>query len=174
MIRSGILGEDDPVELINGCLVTKMPKSPLHSTTTGLLEEAITRLLPSGWCLRVQEPVTTSDSEPEPDLALVRGRRRDFARRHPTPKEVVLVVEVADTSLVRDRTIKKHLYAATRIPQYWIVDLTERSVEVHARPTGTGGSATYRSKKVFKPGQRIPLRLDGRIVGGIDAGEIFP
>ena len=77
MIDAGILDEDDPVELLEGWLIPKMPKNPPHSFTTDLTREALAGLLPTGWYVRGQEPITTEDSEPESDVAVIRGDRRD-------------------------------------------------------------------------------------------------
>src|SRR5438105_9177634 len=99
MADHGILGEDDPVELLEGWLVHKMTKHRPHVLTTLLVRRALDRLLPNGWYVDSQEPVTTTESEPEPDVSVVRGEPRDFQDRHPAPEEVALVVEVAETSL---------------------------------------------------------------------------
>src|SRR6266545_7649231 len=109
IIRAGILTADDPVELLEGWLVTKMPKNPRHSVVTQQTREALVRVLPSGWYVNTQEPITTEDSEPEPDVAVVRGERRQYLDHHPGPQDVPLVIEVADSSLQRDRTLKKRL-----------------------------------------------------------------
>lgn len=100
MISAGILTDDDPVELLEGWLVFKMPKNPQHRLATQLTREALTRLIPAGWFVDTQEPITTYDSEPEPDVMIVRGQPRDYANRHPVPAEIALVVEVADATLV--------------------------------------------------------------------------
>ena len=105
MIRFGILTDDDPVELLEGWLITKMPKNPPHRLSTQLTREAIARLLPPGWYVDAQEPITTEDSEPEPDVVVVRGERHDYRDHHPREHDVALVVEVADTTLQRDRTL---------------------------------------------------------------------
>jgi len=121
MIQAGILTEDDPVELLEGWLVTKMSKNPRHTFVTQLARDVVASLLPPGWYVNAQEPVTTKDSEPEPDVAVVRGNRRQYIDHHPGPQDIALVVEVADSSLQRDRSLKKRLYAAAGIPVYWIV-----------------------------------------------------
>src|SRR4051812_36814523 len=122
MIRAGILTEDDPAELLEGVLVQKMPKNPAHVLAKLLLVEALRKILPAGWFVNDQDPVTTRDSEPEPDVAVSRGSPRDYPTRHPGPKDTPLVVEIADSSLRRDRGLKKRLYARARIPEYWIVN----------------------------------------------------
>src|SRR5262249_46180523 len=103
MIDSGILTDEDHVELLEGWIVPKMPRNPPHDTVISVIHnQELGPLLPAGWFCRVQAAVTTDDSEPEPDLAVVRGRERDYLRKHPTPRDMGLVVEVADTTLRRD------------------------------------------------------------------------
>ena len=116
MIQSGILTDDDPVELLEGWLVSNMPKNPPHSVATQLTRQVLERFLPAGWHVDTQEPITTDTSEPEPDVTVVRGDRRDYLDHHPGPEDVALLVEVADASLQRDRGSKKRLYARARIP----------------------------------------------------------
>src|SRR3954470_13780908 len=111
MIDAGVLTDDDPVELIEGILVYKVPKKPRHRIALAKLQRSITPLLPSDVSLQTQEPITLSDGEPEPDAAIFRGKPEDYPQRHPGPNEVLLVVEVADTTLARDRGIKLRSYA---------------------------------------------------------------
>jgi hypothetical protein len=85
MIEAGILTEDDQLELLEGFLVTQMPKNLAHRFTTQSLREVLTAFLPAGYLVDDQEPITTVDSEPEPDIAVIRGVRRDFLNRHPSP-----------------------------------------------------------------------------------------
>src|SRR5258708_2070087 len=99
MVQTGILTEDEPVEFLKGWLVVKMSKNPPHRTATGLTRDALTRLLPPGFFLESQDPFTTPDSEPEPDVGVVRGERRQFNDHHPGPGDLALVIEIADTSL---------------------------------------------------------------------------
>jgi Uma2 family endonuclease len=113
MVRSGVLSEDDPVELLDGWLVVKMPKNPPHCSSTAGTRDALTSVLPVDWSVRSQEPITLSTSEPEPDLVVVRGDRHRYGQRHPGPQDIALVVEVADTSLERDQ----QLQAATLCPR---------------------------------------------------------
>ena len=126
MIRAGFLTEDDPIELLEGWLVTKMPKNPPYTLATQLAREALTRLVPSGWHVTDQEPITTTDNEPEPDVVVARGSRRDYVESHPSPSDIALVVEVSDATLQRDRTLKLRVYANARITSYWMLNLQER------------------------------------------------
>src|SRR5262245_50936971 len=99
MAEAGVLAEGAPVELLEGLLITKMTKGPPHDVLIHLTRDAIADLLPRDWSLRVQSAITTADSEPEPDLAVVPGPARRYLKAHPRPKEIALVVEVADASL---------------------------------------------------------------------------
>lgn len=162
MIRSGILTEADPVELLEGWLVTKMAKNPRHTLATQLTSDAINAVLPSGWFINVQEPITTLDSEPEPDLAIIRGMRRDYADRHPHPNEIELVIEVADTSLQRDRTSKMRLYAFAEIPTYWIINLPEQRIEVYSLPKSEAGNAGYQKQAYYSELDTVALVIQGQ------------
>lgn len=173
MIRFGILTEDDPVELLQGYLVNKMPKNPPHSLVTQQTRDELDKILPSGWFLNVQEPVTTEDSEPEPDVSAVRGTRRQFRERHPGPADVGLVAEVADTSLRRDRGSKKKIYARARIPVYWIINLLEQTVEVYTEPSGSGNKADYQQRQDFGLGKKVPVVLDGKVVARLAVRDLL-
>ncbi len=170
LIRSGGLTSDDPVELLEGLLVFKMPKKGTHSTATGKCRRVVEALLPPGWHYRSQEPVTLADGEPEPDGAVVRGGVDDYADRHPGPADVALVIEVADTTLARDRTGKLRSYARAGIPAYWIVNLVDRQVEVYADPA----AADYRWRAVFTADAAVPLVVDGEAVGDVTAAAVLP
>lgn len=135
MIAEDILTEDDPVELLEGVLVTKMPKNPPHSLATQLVRDALAKLFSSGWSVSAQEPITLAHSEPEPDVSAVKGERRQYLNHYSSAEETPLVVEVADSSLSRDRKLKKRIYAAAGIPVYWIVNLAKQRIEVYTEPS---------------------------------------
>src|SRR5207249_1549656 len=99
MIAAGILTEDDPVELLGGWLIRKMAQKPAHPIAVDLLREAFASRLARPFYIRTQAPTTVPEGEPEPDVALVRGDRSEYVQRHPRPDELLLVAEVADTSL---------------------------------------------------------------------------
>jgi Uma2 family endonuclease len=174
MIAGGILADDEPVELLEGWLVPKMVKNPPHSTARHLTTKALEKLLPSGWHVRSQEPITLADSEPEPDIAVVRGDPGQYRLRHPGPEEVALVVEVADASLARDRTIKKRLYARAGIPVYWIINLQERRIEVFADPFSTGEFPDYRRHEDYAAEVEVPVMIQGREIGRIGVAAVLP
>lgn len=174
MIAKGVLTEEDPVELLEGLLVPKMPKNPAHALALRLLRRILEALLSSKYQLLTQDPLTTADSEPEPDAAVVRGSLRAFATRHPGPDDVCIVIEVSDSSLSRDRGTKKRVYARSGAPLYWIINLKAECVEVYADPVVKGQQADYRTKTVYTKKDSIPVVLDGREVGRISVKEILP
>jgi len=174
LIETGILREGEPVELLEGWIVTKMGRNPPHDLAVSLAEYEIDRRLPAAWFRRVQSAVTTAGSEPEPDIAVVRGPRRRYAKQHPTPQDTALGVEVADTSLAHDRGFKASVYAKASIPVYWIINIPESHVEVYTDPTGPGPSPCYRQRQDFRLGTDIPLVLDGQEVGRIPVQDLLP
>jgi Uma2 family endonuclease len=130
LVEAGLLS-DARVELLLGALVSMSPQGPLHADVVRRFAEPLMRELPREFHTRVQSPLAVSDdSEPEPDLAVVPAA--DYSRAH--PRRALLVVEVADASLQKDRGIKAALYATAGVDEFWLVNLTERVVEVHRRP----------------------------------------
>ena len=162
--------DDAAVELLEGILVQKMSKDPIHSATTGILQDLLLKLLPIDRVLSLGEPITTSDSEAEPDISIVRGKRTDFLQRHPTPAETDLVIEVANSSLSRDQTLKLRVYAAAGCAEYWIVNTTDRIIQVCGSPRGRG----YETQRIFRRGDRVAVALKGQAIGHIDLDEVFP
>ena len=124
-----------PVELLRGTIIDKMSKSPLHFTTVEDLREILLGQIQPGVILRAEGPLTFVDSEPEPDLCIVKGTKADFRHTHPTTAE--LVIEVAVSSLEIDR-IKAHIYAEAGVKEYWIVLPEERRAEVYRSPSPAG------------------------------------
>ena len=140
LIETGFLGPGDKIELLGGQLCVSEPQNNPHATAISLGLEAIRHALAPGWHVRVQLPIALDDeSEPEPDLAVVSGGPRDYADH---PSRPALVVEVADSSLALDREHKGSLYARARLPEYWIVNLVDRVLEVH-RESGPDAGAPY-------------------------------
>jgi Uma2 family endonuclease len=145
MIEAGTLGEDDHVQLIAGAVVAMTPQGPAHALVIQNLTRLVAQGLAADLALRPQLPLTLpDDSEPEPDLAVV--RLEDARSREHHPRTALLVVEVAGESLRLDRQTKAALYARGGIPEYWIVNLAETTVEVHRDPDPETGD--YRAKAV--------------------------
>lgn len=171
---AGVFPEDESVELLEGWIVPKMNRNPRHDATIELVQACLLRLLPSGWSLRVRSAIVTDDSQPEPDLAVVRGTARERALQHPRASSTALVVEVADTSLAIDQTVKARIYAKAGIPRYWVVNLIADEVEEYTQPVSSGDSSHYASTSVFRRGEQILLVVDGAELGAIAVGELLP
>lgn len=140
LVNLGVF-EGEPIELIGGQLVVAEPQYPYHASAISAAEYAVRAILPPGWIVRTQLPVSLDDeSEPEPDLVVVPGRPADYRDSHPA--RPVLSVEVAESSLDFDRQHKGSLYARAEIPDYWIVNLVDRILEVYRDP-GPDPSAPY-------------------------------
>lgn len=166
MRETGILDEDEPVELIDGLLVYKdrggaMPVSPLHSFVTHRMTRLAPALEEQGCHLRLENPVTLPPNhEPEPDGAVVRGGPEDYLERHPGPADVLCVIEVSDSSLRSDRTTKQGVYAAAGIVQYVIVNLVEGRIEVYENPNAT--ERCYGVVRVLHRNDTISLHVGGQ------------
>lgn len=173
--EAGVITEDDHVELLEGLIVPKMIRNPSHDVTVSLVETALRRRLPDDWVVRVQSAVSTEDSEPEPDVAVVRGPIRRYLEEHPRPADVALVVEVADTSLDRDR-LKARIYARAEIPTYWIINLPESRIEVYSEPSTSPASVVsgYNITDVAGIDDVVPLPIEGRRVAEIPGRELLP
>ena len=126
-------GNGRRTELVHGVVIEKMSKSPLHSSIAKLLYDHLHTAVPSDYSVRQDQPLTLRDSEPEPDIAVVRGSVQDFRTRHPS--SAALAIEIAINSINLDRE-KVALYAEAGVEEYWIVLPAERRVEVHRRPEG--------------------------------------
>ena len=171
--QSGVLTDDERVELLEGRIVTKMIHNPPHDAVVGLVNQSVAATLPSGWHTRIQSSITTTDSEPEPDVAVVRGSIRDFMTRHPQAADLALVVEVADSSLTRDRE-KRRLYARAGVPCYWIVNLIDKRLEVYSEPTGPCQSPAFRQETILDTTQVVTLAIETHPVGQISVKDLLP
>ena len=172
LVKLGLLGEDDQLELLEGWPVKKIAKNPLHDGTVDQVNLLLASRLPSGWYVRVQNVLTTDDSAPEPDLAIVRGQPKDYRDRHPDPQDVALLIEVADSSLARDRQ-KRCLYARAGVTHYWILNLLDHQLEVFSEPTGQGIAADYAQRDVLTSRQKVSLRIPGQREIKISVAELF-
>ncbi len=155
-------------------LLQKMAPNPPHSTCVRLLRESIAALLPSDWFYDSELAVTLRDGEPEPEGAILRGQILDYASRHPGPDDAALIIEVADTSLRRDRGIKLRSYARAGIACYWIVNLIDRCVEVHHDPQPADNPPTYRSRTAYTETDEVPVDAAGKSLGKIAVASVLP
>ena len=173
MIDAGILDDEDRVELLENFVVLEVPRNPQHDNGIDRVHEALLPRKPRGWRLRIRSAITLSDSQPEPDLALVRGDLNSFELTHPGPADCGLLVEVANTSLLRDKQDKARIYARAGIPTYWIVNLVDSRVEVFEQPSGPAPAPAYSVTRTYEPGWDVPLSVDGTTVGPIPAADLL-
>jgi Uma2 family endonuclease len=171
LVECGFFQPGDRIELIGGQLIVAEPQNSPHATAVGLAEDALRAAFGSGWVVRGQSPIALDDeSEPEPDVAVVPGTRRDYREGH--PQRPVLTVEVADSSLIADRQIKGSLYARAGVADYWIVNLVDHLVEVCRDPVPDSAAAygwAYRSVELRGRGAVIsPLALPVAVVAVAD------
>jgi Uma2 family endonuclease len=151
LVASGILSPEERVELLEGDIVRMWPQGPAHALATRNAEEALREAFRAGFDVRVQMPFDgDGDSVPEPDVAVVRGHRRDYFQSHPSA--AVLIVEVSDTTLDYDRRRKGPTYARANVLDNWIVNLVDRRIEVHRDPTPDLG---YQTVQNFLPGESL-------------------
>ncbi len=152
MIETGILKDDDRVELLNGAIVTMAPIGSRHFSSVNRIDLLLKLRLWDKAVVSIQSAVTLRpDSEPQPDIALYRLRADVYASGLPEAVDTLLIIEVADSTLSHDRQIKVPLYARAGIPEVWIVDLVARRVEVYRSPSPEG----YRELRYASPGERI-------------------
>jgi Uma2 family endonuclease len=138
MAEAGVFRPDERVELIGGRIVTMSPQNSPHFTAICLVEDRFRAIFGAGYVVRVQGPLDLSpSSQPEPDIAVVRGNVRDYASAHPTT--ALLIVEVSESSLTFDRGEKACLYASAGIPEYWLVNLLDRRLEAYRDPVSMTG-----------------------------------
>jgi Uma2 family endonuclease len=171
MVKYGILPDTNRLELIEGRIVEKDVKDPEHPTIVDLTRQAIERILPPGWYVRKEDPVRipTRKSEPEPDLSIVRGSIKDYAKRHPGPEDVALVVEVTRSTVAKDRALAR-TYGGGGIPAYWIVNVEKNRLEVYEGPI----DGKYPAPRSLSQRESVTLTIDGREVGRIAVADLFP
>ncbi len=165
---TGVWAGRRPV-LLRGVVWEQGPMNPPHALGVELLVEALRAVFTVGWRVRMQLPLVLGlDTDPFPDVAVVPGSPRDFATRHPTT--AALVVEVSDTTLALDLTVKAELYAASGIADYWVLDLNARTLHVlrDPRPVAAGGHS-YRDVRVLGPADSVaPLAAPAGLVAVAD------
>lgn len=151
-VEAGIFTTDDKVELLDGEVIAKMPQNGPHQVTTGLVSDVLRAAFGTAYHTRDEKAVNLSDlSKPEPDVAVVRGNRRDYLQAAPAVGDIALLVEVSDSTLIQDRVRKAALYAEAGIAEYWIVNLQDRVLEIHRDPAG----GAYRTKTTHEPGDAV-------------------
>jgi hypothetical protein len=182
MIATGILPEGEPIELLDGFLVRKdrsrcgedpMTVGHEHVLVLGKIGRLTAEIERLGCYLRIQQPITLQpDNEPEPDAAIALGTVEDYAGRHPVPGEITCLIEVADSSLQRDRITKQRIYADHAIPQYLIVNLVDGVIEEHRDPRP--GTGRYGEVITIRAGEVLKIRIAGDQHMEIPAASLLP
>ncbi len=152
MTEAGILPEESGWEVIDGYLIDKMSIGSKHASTVKRLNKLLTALAGNDAIVSIQDPVHIDDyNEPEPDVALLKPREDFYAESHPTPHDVLLLIEVSDSTIEYDREIKKTLYADAEIAEFWLVNLREETVECYSQPK----NGTYRLARILEKGETV-------------------
>ena len=162
MVAAGVLGEDDRVELVEGEIVEMAPVGARHAASVNALARLLQRQVGDRALVSVQNPVRLSPrSEPQPDLAVLAWRDDGYRDELPGPADVLLVVEVAESSVATDRDVKLPLYGRAGIGEAWLVDLPAGTIEVHTAPSPAG----YRERSVHGIGALVsPVGLAAVVV----------
>ncbi len=148
MAQAGVLGEDDRVELLDGEIVEMTPIGSPHAACVDRLNVLLQQAVAGRGIVRVQGPIRLdAHSEPQPDLSILKPRSDFYSAAHPTPPDVLLVVEVADSSVTYDRGLKVPLYARAAITETWLVDLPNECVEIFSQPSPHGYQASRRAMR---------------------------
>ncbi len=168
MAEAGILGEDDRVELINGEIIDMAPIGESHAATVGRLTRVLVMAFTDQAIVWPQNPVRIDRlNEPQPDFAVLRPRTDFYEAGKPGPADILLLIEVSDSSLAYDSTVKLPLYAKSVIGEVWIVDLKRRVVDVYWQP----GDESYANSATYRPGEAITLALAPEIT--LEVAQIF-
>jgi Uma2 family endonuclease len=161
MAEHGLLGEVRQVELINGDIIDMSPINSKHARIVDLITEALILHLRGEAIVRAQNPLSIGKkSEPEPDVLVAKFEHNRYGENHPVPGDVLLLIEVADSSLSFDRSIKKELYAKAGIPEYWIINLADEQVEIFQQPQ----DGEYQQMAVVKKTDHFSTTIQGEEV----------
>ncbi|MGH8002186.1 MAG: Uma2 family endonuclease [Brasilonema sp.] len=174
LISLGFLTEGDTIELIRGELIQMTAKGTPHTVCGSILCRQLDRLLGDRAVIRGQDPITLlNHSEPEPDVVIARGRDEDYLPHHPYPEDILLVVEISDSTLTYDQTTKLTLYAEAGISDYWIVNLQARQLERYTQPyQNIQGEFNYLSKQISLANHSV--QIPGFEDALLDLSRIFP
>lgn len=152
MIEAGILTEDDRLELLEGEIIKMAAIGPRYAMCVNTLAALLITKLKKSVIVGIQSPIELSDSsEPEPDISIVKKRADRYADKHPTPDDIFLVIEVADSTVETDRRCKIPAYAHAGIPEVWLVDLNNDRIEIHTQPD----QGFYREVRIVTREQRV-------------------
>lgn len=174
LIDWGFFAKNERVELIRGEIIKMSPKRTPHSVCNSLLWKALYDLIGNQAEIRVQEPIFISpNSEPEPNIVIAIQQDDNYLSSHPTPKDILLVIEIADSTLKYDQETKLSLYAEAGISNYWIFNLVTRHLEVYHQPfQDRKGQFAYRSKQIILSNETVKLPQFDSL--NLDLSQVFP
>jgi Uma2 family endonuclease len=164
--------EGEPVELLEGYLVEKGMRNPPHEMSLRRLTARLPQRVP-GWFLQIQGAISLGESEPEPDGVLLRGDETSCDGRLPTAADIGLVIEISDSTLGFDRRDKGRIYSRAGIPVYWIINVSDRQIEVYSDPDTAANPPAYRARSDFHNGDAVAITLDGAAVGTIAVSDLL-
>lgn len=168
MYDAGILSEEDKLELIHGELIQKSPIGSRHALVVNRLNLLLVPKIQEPYFLSVQNPIQLSDfSEPEPDLAIIKGPMDRFEQEHLKANDTALLIEVSDTTLEKDQEVKLPLYAEAGIIECWIINIEKKEIEVHSK----ADQSSYTERRIFRKGAEISVEALGLKVG---VDQVFP
>lgn len=154
MIEHGILTTEDRVELLDGVIIEKIPKGIKHAAFNDLVAEKLRETLGNRAVIRNQNPIVLDDySEPEPNIVLAKQPREIYLEKHPTPEDILLIVEISDSTLGRDRVTKSLAYSKAGIQQYFVLNLQNETLEEYREPSEDG----YQFKRTLRKGDSVNL-----------------
>lgn len=167
MAEQGYFRPDERVELVDGIIFEMTPQNSWHASAIQAAQEALHPAFRKGYCLRIQMPLALGlESEPEPDVAVVRGHWRDYREAHPST--ALLILEIADSTILHDRERKGLIYALAGIPDYWILNRAEACLEMHRDPR----EGAYRTRKILRAGETLSPLARPEIA--IAVSDLFP
>jgi Uma2 family endonuclease len=174
LIDSGFFAENERIELIRGEIIEMIAKETAHSFCCTRLNKELISILSRQAILRCQDPILlSSNSEPEPDFAIVRIRDDNYLSSHPTPQDVLLLIEIADSSINYDRTVKLPLYAEAGIEDYWIFNLQDKQLETYSNPyQKINDGFDYSQKHIYLPDRTVTLPKFTNL--NLDLSKVFP
>ncbi|KAF3888731.1 MULTISPECIES: Uma2 family endonuclease [Nostocales] len=166
--------ENERVELIDGEIISMVSKGTRHSVCETRLERQLYELVGKRATLRGQQPIVISEyNEPEPDRAIVKNREDDYLSTHPLPSDILLLIEIADSSLKYDQEVKLTIYAQGGISDYWIFNLIDNCLECYSEPyQNLQGKFGYRKKIIFLPNETVNLPYFSDLI--LDLSKVFP
>lgn len=168
MIETGIFGKEDRFELLYGKIVLMSPIGRFHAASVSKLAAMFIRRLADAYSCRQEQPITMTEqsSSPEPDYVVANYRDDAYASGHPTAVDIHLIVEVSDHTLAKDQTVKYQLYAEAGIPEYWIISLIERQIEIYTQPK----DVVYQNTEIYREGEQ----LEHELLGAVEVDALLP